>query len=309
MKLKDLEAYRAVLGTGSTQAAADMLGISQSAVSRRISQLEEDLGLQLFVRDRARLVPTRASRHLDRHAQDLLERLFFLNEAADELRQGRGPATVLRIAVPASMSRVILPEIIASFLPLHPEVRFEVMHGPYDAITRMLHARQAEIGLLRLPLAEPGLELSPIVTASSVCVMPVGHPLAELPEVRPYDLRQHDLVLLGWRRAPRRDLDLAFAMAGIKPNVRIETHSVSSACGLVAKGLGVSIVNSLLVRECLDLPIVLRPFRPDIPHRFVLAYSNQPELPEPGRQFATFAAAALERLAASSGEADAPPSN
>ncbi len=296
MKLKDLEAYRAVLTSGSTQAAAELLGISQSAVSRRISQLEDDLGLQLFVRDRARLIPTRASRHLDRHTQDLLERLFFLNEAAEELRQGRSPATVLRVAVPASMSRVILPEIIANFLRDHPQVRFEVLHGPYDAITRMLHARQAEIGLLRLPVTEPGLEFSPVVTASSVCVIPQGHPLTELTEVRPYDLRQHDLVLLGWRRAPRRDLDLAFAMAGIKPNIRIETHSVSSACGLVAQGLGVSIVNALLVQECLDLPIVLRPFRPEIQHQFVVAYPSQPELPEPGRQFVGFAARHLERL-------------
>ncbi|MFC7704181.1 LysR substrate-binding domain-containing protein [Plastorhodobacter daqingensis] len=298
MKLKDLEAYRAVLVSGSTQAAAEILGISQSAVSRRISQLEEDLGLQLFVRDRVRLVPTRAGRHLDQHAQDVLERAFFLSAAAEEARQGRGPATVLRVAVPASMSRVILPGIIAAFLRQQPDLRFEVLHGPYDAISGMLQTRQADIGLLRLPVSEPGLEFSDVVSAASVCVMPKGHRLCALSEVQPFDLRQEELVLLGWRRAPRRDLDLAFAMAGITPNVRVETHSVSSACGLVAQGIGVSIVNALLVQECLDLPIVIRPFRPALEHRFVLAYAAQPELSEIARQFVIFAGQQLARLVA-----------
>jgi len=285
MKLKDLEAYRAVTSTGSTLAAATLLGVSQSAISRRIGQLESDLGLQLFYREGARLVPSRANELVEPHVADILERLHVLSDAATNIRSGQHAHVMLRVAVPPGISRKIMPQIIADFLKRHPEVRFEVLHGTYDVIQRMLEEKQAEIAFIRLPYASSLLTRSDLIEAPSVCVMPRGHPLSKLQSIQPKDLRDEPLVLLGWRRAPRHDLDLVFSAHGIRPHIRVEAHSVGSACGFSEQGIGISIVNSLLVQDCADLDIVVRPFSPAVPHQFAFVYSDQPRLSPIGLEF------------------------
>lgn len=298
MKLKNLEAYRAVMSTGSTQAAAALLGISQSAISRRISQLEEELGLELFYRDGVRLVPSRANKMAEPLVADVLERLHTLREAAQHIRLGQHASAMLRIAVPPGISRRIMPAIIADFLKECPDIRLEVLHGTYDVIQRMLEEKQAEIAFLRLPYASTILTRSDVIETKSVCVIQRGHRLSELSVIRPSDLKGEPLVLLGWRRAPRHDLDLVFSAHGIAPTIRIEAHSVASACGFSAQGIGISIVNALLVQDCTDLEIDIRPFEPAVPHQFAFVYTDQPRLPPIGLEFIRHATAALKKLSA-----------
>lgn len=295
MKFKDLEAYRAVMATGSTQGAAELLGISQSAVSRRISQLEEELEIQLFIREGARLVPSRLNELIETHVADVLERVHMLDDAANKIRTGRYENALLRIALPPSICRKIMPEIIAGFLEKFPETRFEILNGTYDIISRMLDEKQAEIGFLRLPVRDSHFAYSEVIMAGSVCVMPHHHPLAARDLIHPEDLRDEPLVLLARRRSPRHDLDLVFSSHGVRPKIRLEAHSVSSACGFAAAGIGVSIVNSLLVQDCLDVDFVTRPFVPDVAHHFAFVYPEKPRLPELGLEFIDFATKRLQK--------------
>lgn len=300
MKLKDLEAYRAVMSTGSTLGAADLLGVSQSAISRRISQLEESLGLQLFFREGARLVPSRVNALVEPHVADVMERLHILDDTVTSIRSGQHTQVMLRLAVPPGMSRRIIPRIIADFLKYHPETRFEVLHGTYDVSQRMLEEKTADIAFLRLPYAAAPLRRSQTIEAHSVCVMRRGHPLAELNAIQPKDLRDEPVVLLGWRRAPRHDLDLVFSAHGVRLKIAVEAHSVSSACGFAEQGIGIAIVNSLLVQDCSDLDIIIRRFEPAVPHQFAFVYSDQPHLSQTGQEFVDFATAALRELTAKS---------
>lgn len=282
---------------GSTQGAAQYLGISQSAVSRRLTQLEQDLDLQLFVRDRAKLIPSDGSKQLERLASDVLERAFLLTEAAQALRSGQRTRALITVSVPSSITRTIMPTLIAEFCTENPGFRFDVTSGPYDATERMLRDGRVDIGLLRLPFSEPGYLLGDVITAPSVCILPKGHPLATLPEIRVQDLARVPLVLLGWRRAPRRDVDLAFQSAGIVQDIVAEAHSVSTACGLVAAGLGVSIVNGLLMRECSDLDIEVRPFVPTLPNRLSFVQPLGPKVSEGAASFVKFATERLQAMA------------
>lgn len=297
MKIKNFEAYQAVISTGSTQGAADMLGISQSAVSRRLSQLEQELDLELFYREGSRLVPSRISGLVSPHIADVLERMHLLLDAAAELREGNHSQSLLRIAVPPGISRRIIPQIVAGFLKIHPHARFEILHGTYEVIRKMLEDKQAEVGFLRLPLTEDYLSNAPVIHARSVCAMAPNHPLAQRQTIRPDDLKNEPLVLLAWKRAPRHDLDLVFSAHGLRPNIRLEAHSVSSACGFAAEGIGIAIVNSLLIQDCMDLDVVVRPFLPDVPHYFAFAYPGKPEMSEVAQHFVDFATSQLQNLA------------
>ncbi len=275
MRLDLLETYHAILNTGTTQGAATRLGISQSAVSRRLTQFEESLGLTLFQRVKSRLIPTRESLLMRDQIDRLLENSLRLRAQVDALRAGNSSAVTLRVAFPASLGLTIIPRIMEAFLRDHDQVKLELHTGPYDMIERMLLDDRAELGFIRIPATRPGLKTYPAVTSRTVCVMPAAHPLAAREVIAARDLRDVPMILLGRMRAPRREIDTFFSDAALTPNVRIEAHSVSSACGLVANGLGVTLVNELMAMDYADLALTIRPLALTIPHSFAFAVAER----------------------------------
>lgn len=293
MRLSLLETYAAVLDTGTTQGAAKLLGVSQSAVSRRVSQLEEELRIPLFIRDKSRLIPTRECGLLENQIRSLADRSSSLVSEAEALRQGNSGASTLRIAFPASLTLSIVPAIVSNFLAEHDRVQVELHTGSYDTIERMLKDGRAELGFVRLPVEKSGLKVRPLVRVRTVCVMPRDHPLTAQREVRIKDLAEVPLILLGRTRAPRREIDEVFWNAGIRPHVRVEAHSVLSACGMAAAGLGVTLVNELMARDYAHLPIVIRPIVEPMDHAFAFAVSD--EIP-PTRAASNFIESAAKQL-------------
>ena len=89
-----------------------------------------------------------------------------------------------------------------------------------------------------------------------------GHPLCDCRDITPANLHGVPLIMTGHQRPQREALDQMFDKAGIRPPIKIETHTDSAACAFVARGPGVSIVSSLFANLFRDFPIVLRPFRP-----------------------------------------------
>lgn len=275
MRLALLQTFTAVLDTGTTQGAAGLLGISQSGISRRIGQLEDELGVLLFIRDKARLIPTRECGLLEGQIRSLASRGANLVSTADGLRKGNSGVGRLRIAFPASLTLSIVPSIVATFLAEHDRVQIELHTGSYDTIERMLKDGRAELGFVRLPAEKSGLKITPLMRVRTVCVMPLDHPLAQQHEVEIKDLAGQPLILLGRTRAPRREIDEVFWKAGVTPRVRVEAHSVLSACGMVAAGLGVTLVNELMARDYAHLPIAIRPVKVPMNHTFAFAVSDE----------------------------------
>ena len=296
MRLSLLQTYAAVLDTGTTQGAARLLGVSQPAISRRISQLEDELGVPLFIRDRSRLIPTRECGLLEAQIRNLADRSSNLVSEAESLRQGNSRTVTLRIAFPGSLTLSIVPAIVAGFLAEHDRVHIELHTGSYDTIERMLKDGRAELGFVRLPVEKSGLKVTPLIRVRTVCVMPRDHPLAALQEVRIKDLAGVPLILLGRLRAPRREIDQMFWNAGVRSDVRVEAHSVLSACGMVAAGLGVTLVNELMARDYAHLPIVIRPIKERLDHSFAFAVSDEIPPTRTTSNFIEFAAGRLEGM-------------
>ena len=292
-----LRTFQMLCEKGTTQAAAGALGISQSAVSRRLAQMEEELGLTLFIRERGRLIATADNHALRSQVSAVLAQATRLDSLARELGAGNSAMRVLKVAFPASMTLTIVPDIITEFLASHDRVQIELQTATYDVIERMLHDDRAELGFLRMPTRMPGTVTTPLIEVQTVCVLPSTHPLAALTgPVALNDLRDEPLILLAKARQPRAEIDLLFLSSGLVPRIRIEAHSVMSACALAARGLGITIVNGLMARDYAHLPVAIRPLAQPLPHHFAFAMPQSIPPSEAALDFIATAEAHFSRL-------------
>ena len=280
VNLKQLEAFKAIMSTGSTIGAATRMGLSQSAVSRLLSQLEDALGFALFLRKKGRLMATPEAEELLTEVAGLVDGMQRIQRLADEMRVGRSRNSLLKVGVPTSMTQELLPRIVADFLKDHDDTVVELLTGSYDMIERAVLDRSADLGFVRLPTEIPDFDIEPVLHTEGVCVMPADHPLSRHPFIEVQHLRNVPLVMLGRQRAVRTELNQMFRAANLTPQVRVEVHSVGAACSFVAEGLGVSIVNGLLASHFMHLPIVSRPFRPALPYEFGLAFRADEPRPQ-----------------------------
>src|SRR3546814_10677486 len=130
-------------------------------------------------------------------------------------------------------SDVCSSDLIARFNAARPRVAVEILTGPYDAIERMVADREADIGFARLPTEESGFHVTPLVRSRMVCAVPKDHPLAARETIALADLAGINLVLIGRKRAPGRDLDQRLRGIPLQARCLIEAHSVE-----VARALG-----------------------------------------------------------------------
>jgi DNA-binding transcriptional LysR family regulator len=275
MNIRQLEVLRTLLATGSTIATAKAMGLSQSGVSRMLQQLESDLSISLFVRDRGRLIATPEAAVLARDAENVLLAVERMAGHAEDLRNGALGPEIVRIGLPSSMWENFAPAMLIDYIHDFPGVRIETFFETTTAINRLVEERVIDIGFLRMEgESGPGIEIDRVATGESVCVVPQDHPLAELEEITVKDLRNVPLILIGRQRPNRMTLDQAFKRAGVKQMVKIETHTNSSACSYVAHGLGVTIISSFYANLYRDLPVVQRPFLPRSKQEFGLARAS-----------------------------------
>jgi len=270
-RLRALETFVEIVRSGSATAAGRSLGMAQPAVSRLLAQLEDEVGFELFYRDRGRLVPTKDALTLAEEVGLALTGL----ERVDSLIRDIGASATgeLRVVAPPSFSEGILPDLIADFVGRFPGVRFHLDSRSTDTSRTMIATRVADCGFMKLPVDDRELHCEPIIASGSVCVLPERHPLADCQILTPELLRHTPLVLLGEGRAWRMQVDQAFAICGLKPNVAVSTHTHGSACAFAQRGMGVTIVNALLAKNYIRPPLVQRPFEPPIVHEYAFVTS------------------------------------
>jgi DNA-binding transcriptional LysR family regulator len=272
MNIKQLEVLRTLLSTGSTIATAKVMGLSQSGVSRMLQQLEQDLSITLFARDKGRLIATPEALALGRDAENVLLAVDRMSGHAEDLRSGASGPEIVRIGLPSSMWENFAPAMLVDYIREFPGVRIETFFETTTAINKLVGERVIDIGFLRMEgETGPGIAVEKVASGTSVCVVPKDHPLADLEEISAKDLRNVPLILIGRQRPNRMSLDQTFKRAGVKQMVKIETHTNSSACSYVAHGLGVSIISSFYANLYRHLPVVQRPFVPMASQEFGLA--------------------------------------
>lgn len=278
ISIRHIHAYDAIAATGSTIAAANELGVSQSNVSRLLQQLELYLGVRLFDRDKNRLSPTREGLQIGPQIRAISDRLTSLKVMAQELEHGRSKEIPLRLAFPASLSVTLVPRLVNGFLKQNGPARIEIKSGNYLTIERLIADDEADIGFTRLPEATAGLKQEHVISSRHICVLHRDHVLASKDVISVQDLKGQDLILLNRERPVRHELEALLYNNGLRQRPAIEAHSVGCACALAAEGLGLAIVSELLAKEYASLPLAFVPFEPDLTVNYAIISNGRTPL-------------------------------
>ncbi|WP_332682600.1 LysR family transcriptional regulator [Bosea sp. (in: a-proteobacteria)] len=280
--LRELEILQAMIATRKTVAAAQMLGISQPAVSRALSSLEAHVGRPLFVRESGRLVPTGDAFALEAEAQPIFAALERL--AAWPGQTAR--ASVLRIATPPTLAQFVLPPILALFRRQEPDVAANVEIGTSSSVIAQVADRAADLGLVDIPVPHLGVRGEPLRDAVGHVFMPADHPLAAREVLGPRDLADEPIVALARRFPVRVETDRAFADAGIAPRIVAEGTTSAFAAEMVRQRVGLALLNPFpLTLGGMD-GLVARRFEPVVSYRTMLLFPSSGPIAPAARRFA-----------------------
>jgi DNA-binding transcriptional LysR family regulator len=286
LSLKSLNCFRAVMDTGTVTGAAKQLSVTQPAVSRMIGQLESDIGFELFARSKGKLVPTDAAIALFGEVDIALQSVDRVSQLAVNLKNH--DYGELSIVSPPSFAECVVTRLIAEFQRQYPNVRISLDSRSIETAQDMVALRAVDCGFVRLPSEHPDLDCVTLVTAGTACVMRSTHDLAKRRRISAANLAGQPLILLGRGRASRSVLNDGFAAANVRPNIRVETHTVSAACALARLGAGIAIVNEMLAAQYLDETTVMRRFSPNIQHEYAFVISANTPMTRVTRRFRHF---------------------
>lgn len=262
---RQIEAFQAVMRCGSMTAAAEILHVTQPAVSRLVREFEASVGMELFQRAGSRIVPTSDARQL--HAE--IERHFVgigrISRAAEEIRTSRKGS--VRVAAIAALSIGVLNQAVHNFMESRPGVRVRLHTDNSLNIAHLVAMRHTDIGFVGPVPAAPGVRVMPLPEAPAVCLLPSRHSLTRLPFIRPEHLRGRPLVSLAEENPLRQRFDALLLSRGIETIPVVETSLAASVSALVALRLGVAVIDPFLVQYLPRPGVVVRPFVPQIPSR------------------------------------------
>ncbi|OPX55535.1 DNA-binding transcriptional regulator, LysR family [Oceanospirillum multiglobuliferum] len=268
---RQIEAFRAVMISGTTSGAADILCVSQPAVSRLISDFEDTVGVSMFERQKKRLVPTPEAQVFYAEVERSFVSLEKLMRAADDLRGFHLGS--LRIASMPAVSLEFVPAVIQQFSQDNLGVSLSFQIRSTQQVADLVASQQFDLGIVSaIPLADAALRVEPLADSRMVCVMPSNHRLAEQEVIRPQDLDGENFISMGVDQSLRHKIDSVFDSAGVKRQLNIDTQLSYGACGFVQSGMGVSLVDPITALHYQKLGVVARRFEPRIAYRYNLIF-------------------------------------
>ena len=236
MELAELEIFCAVVAEGGVTRAAERLNRVQSNVTTRIKQLEESIGVPLFVRDRRRMVLTAAGEAL----LDYAERILDLVQEARAAVAPQSPRGRLRIGAMESAAASRLPGPLAEFHRRWPEVRLELSTAPTETLVAQVRGFKLDAALVAGPIGDPAFDATPLFKEELLLVTPRSHRRVRAPE----DVTLDTLIVFEQGCAYRRHAEAWFSGAGRgrRPGRTLELASYHAILACVAAGAGVAVV-------------------------------------------------------------------
>ncbi|MBX6351887.1 MAG: LysR family transcriptional regulator [Thermoflavifilum sp.] len=281
--------------------AAETLHVTQPTLTRRIQQLEQQVGMRLFERTGRRLVLNRAGELVYQYARRVLD---LERKMADELDSLRDPeAGTIYVGAGLTPSIYLLPPLVAAYRTLHPRVQFRLRTGSSLQVLHALVQREVDLGIVTTvdPTWAEAVEAHPLFRDDLWLVAPPDHPLADGPPVSVEEVVRHPLVLMQRGSGLRTIVDRW--LGGLDHAVAAETDSLESASRLVQTGVGLSILPRSCVQDDVAAHRLARiAARDDLGSRVItLVVRREGPMPASAERFAAF----LPRIAEPSNQAPA----
>ena len=250
MELRQIRSFLSVAETLHFGRTAELIHLSQPALSLQIRALEAEVGVRLLERNRRKTTLTPAGRAFRDAA---IAGVAQLDRAIRNARLAAdGKLGLLRIGFISTAGSELLPDTIRAFRELNPEVEFSLRNILTAEQIQMLEAGALDIGFLRLPIGgHTQLEVATIHREPFVLVVPASHPLGARIKVRLSEVAGQDFVMYDRKHAPGFH-DQVFGMlrnAGIVPNVCQTAGEMPTLIALVAAGIGISILPTSAVKH------------------------------------------------------------
>ncbi|KIC07633.1 LysR family transcriptional regulator [Leisingera sp. ANG-M1] len=290
---KQVDAFRTVVSTGTVTEAAAMLGISQPAVSRLISDFETEVGFPLFQRSGRVLVPTEEARLLVEEVRQAVSGMEHIKESAAAI--GKFGHARLSLVVTPGVSSQLAPDLIGEFAAAHPDAMARMEIAPSDDAVEWMVSQNYDFGITTTEPANPSFESMVIKDNDVYCVVPPFHPLAQKTIVHARDLAGENFISYMPSSRFRFEVDQFFEAKQIERRMQYETRTTDVICRLVARGLGVSVVGSSAeylrtISDCVALP-----FAAPLSFRAVLFWSKNKPMSAVGETFLDIARAGISR--------------
>lgn len=241
MELRQLRYFVEVAEREHVSAAAEHLHIAQSAISRQIARLEEELGVMLFEKIGRNIQLTPIGKIFLIHAKTAIKAIEYAKYQIEEFLDPEHG--MIKIGFPTSLSTYLLPTVISAFKDEQPNISFHLKQGSYSYLMEAVKNR--EIGLAFLgpvPTKDLDIEGHILFTENVSALLPISHPLAERKTLRLSDLRNDPFVLFPKGYVLNTLAIEACKQAGFTPNVASEGEDMDSIKGLVSAGIGVSLL-------------------------------------------------------------------
>jgi DNA-binding transcriptional LysR family regulator len=265
-RLKQLRAFCYTVKFGTLSRAAEALFLSQPSVSLQLGALEKELGRALIERRRRRVTLTHEGQVLYELARPLVEGLEALDEQFRSRTQGLAHAG-LDIACGNSTIQYLLPDMIAAFRAQHPDVHLNLHNVTGTDGLALLRSDEVDFAVGSMLDVPNDLSYEPLYHFDPLLITPLGHPLAQKPEIALEDLSPYGLILPPKRLTTYRLVDLVFQKRKVPYHVAIEVGGWEVIKQYVAMGLGISIVTGICIGDADRARLAVRNLRQYFPQR------------------------------------------
>lgn len=245
MEFHQLRYVCAIAETGSFSRAAERCHVAQPSLSQQVLKLEEDLGAKLFDRLGRSIRLTEAGRAFLPHARSILHQMEAARTGVIGKRNDmRGSVAV---GVIPTIAPYLMPRYTADYAKKYPDARLRIVEETTPVLVESLRNLSIDIAVLALPLRHKEFEMFPLRTEPLFAVLPKDHRYAGAKSLSLKDLRGEQFVMLRDGHC-FRDLSIAAcARARITPRIAFESGQFSSLLGMVAAGVGITLVPEMAV--------------------------------------------------------------
>ncbi|ENI1211186.1 TPA: LysR family transcriptional regulator [Enterobacter hormaechei subsp. steigerwaltii] len=266
--LRQLRVFVTVAQARSFSRAGEMIGLSQSAVSHSVKELETQTGVKLLDRTTREVVLTEAGQQLAMRLQRLLDELN--STLRDVGRLGQQLSGTVRVAASQTISAHLIPQCIAESNHRYPDIDFVLHDRPQQWVLESIRQGDVDFGIVIDPGAVSDLECDVVLSEPFLLLCRDDDPLASLPHVAWQALQGANLVLQDYASGSRPLIDAALAAQGVKATIVQEIGHPATLFPMVEAGIGISVLPALALPLPQGSRLTVKRFVPCVERQLML---------------------------------------